>query len=138
MRNKPKLAAILPKVRLFWLGTCVSISIVMLYEYSVGFPGRFTRLFFIIMAVLTFPAGVVGYISLQLFELVLLYGFRVDLPASYLSLLLSWLSFSIPGYVQWFIFVPRLIGRRLDIQHRRPDFLLNVRRNPARRVSTDQ
>ena len=92
-----------------WLFTCVAVLFVSLYYFSPG-PKNDIEVFLIwSMIFLTFPIGYVVTAIFTLIAILLVEIADVTLQTSYLLILINWLAFFIAGYLQWFVWVPKLV-----------------------------
>jgi len=64
------------------------------------------------MLTLSFPIGVALAAGIGLLGRLLFEAMGYVFTTSYASMVIVWLVFFVAGYLQWFVFVPKLLGRR--------------------------
>jgi len=108
-------AIILKIGRALWVGISVFVLAVTLYAFD-GRPDSDIGVFFAwCMLILSFPVGLlVPLVHVALFE-----AFSTTVENSSFSFVLDWVGFTMLGYLQWFVFVPYLIGKRRDSKSRK-------------------
>ena len=93
------------KTRLLFLGPAFFILALMLWKYNGGSGGMETYLLY--MVLLSFPCGLlIPLMHVALFRL-----FGITLPATWMTLVLTWAALAMLGYLQWFVLLPRLGAR---------------------------
>jgi hypothetical protein len=106
-------------LKMLWLLVCVSVLSVTLYHFD-GKPNSDVDDFQIhSMLALSFPISylVAGLYAVSLSLVDRFYA--VQIPTSYLELSITWLGFTVAGFVQWFKLLPWCISRVRDRKNKR-------------------
>ena len=94
-------------IKTLWIGSTIFIFVITLYAFD-GKPNTDIGIFFAwSMIFLSFPSSLL----VSLIHVALYKGLSVSIETSYLSFALDWIGFFILGYLQWFKFVPYLVGK---------------------------
>jgi len=88
---------------ILWFIVCISVVGLFLSHPDVWHDPEVTVLFHIRMIIITFPIGYIIYILLTAIDAGFVGGIN-----EYIGLVIFWFSFSIIGYLQWFVLVPML------------------------------
>lgn len=98
-------------VSILWVGLATVVLIVTLYFFD-NRPNSDIEVFLIwSMLLLSFPSGLLIIFLFAGISYFLYHFFSVVIVTSYAELLLSWFTFSIVGYLQWFKLIPHLVAK---------------------------
>jgi hypothetical protein len=103
-----------PAVRLLWWGLCLGVLAWWLFTTGLGslasahgLEGRDDRLFYALMALISFPAGLIWVLATPWLLSIVPAGAGVAAIPWYGEPLLAWFGCAIVGYLQWFWLLPR-------------------------------
>lgn len=94
-------------IKALWIGVTILVLFVTLYAFDGESYSDIWILLTWLMLIFSFPAGLL----ISLVHMILGKMFAITITTSYFSLTLEWIAYFLLGYIQWFMFLPWLIGK---------------------------
>jgi len=91
-----------------WITIQLIILLITSYYIFTSNHENVETLFVAIESVLIFPAGI---ITLYLNEIFNAYDYFVSHESFFLFVLFNWILYTLIGYIQWFILLPKMINK---------------------------